>query len=65
MSGIGPDVDLLGALQRSLDNALSRARAERAEREKIHPLPLHRAEAGYPNCATCDGGGCLDCTDPS
>jgi hypothetical protein len=25
------------------------------------PLPLHRTEAGYPNCATCDGGGCLDC----
>lgn len=30
-----------------------------------HPLPLHRTEAGYPNCATCDGGGCPDCTDPA
>jgi hypothetical protein len=29
------------------------------------PLPMHRTEAGYPRCATCDGGGCLDCTDPS
>lgn len=29
------------------------------------PLPLHRTEAGYPRCATCDGGGCLDCTDPA
>ena len=29
------------------------------------PLPIHRSEAGYPNCSTCDGGGCLDCTDPA
>lgn len=29
------------------------------------PLPLHRTEAGFPNCSTCDGGGCPDCTDPS
>ena len=29
------------------------------------PLPLHRTEAGYPHCSTCDGGGCLDCTDPA
>lgn len=29
------------------------------------PLPLHRTEAGYPNCSTCGGGGCLDCTDPA
>ena len=28
-------------------------------------LPLHRTEAGYPRCSTCDGGGCLDCTDPA
>lgn len=28
-------------------------------------LPVHRTEAGYPNCSTCDGGGCLDCTDPA
>ena len=28
-------------------------------------LPLHRAEAGWPRCATCDGGGCPDCTDAS
>jgi hypothetical protein len=28
-------------------------------------LPLHRTEAGWPRCATCDGGGCHDCTDPA
>jgi hypothetical protein len=33
--------------------------------EKSGTLPLHRTEAGYPNCSTCDGGGCPDCTDPS
>lgn len=38
--------------------------AERAARI-ARPLPLHRTEAGYPNCSTCDGGGCPDCTDPA
>ena len=33
--------------------------------ESPFDLPLHRTEAGYPRCATCDGGGCLDCTDPA
>ena len=28
-------------------------------------LPQHRTEAGWPRCGTCDGGGCLDCTDPA
>ena len=28
-------------------------------------LPVHRTEAGYPHCSTCDGGGCPDCTDPA
>lgn len=28
-------------------------------------LPLHRTEAGWPNCSTCDGGGCHDCTEPA
>lgn len=32
---------------------------------EVRPLPVHRTEAGYPRCATCDGGGCLDCTDPA
>lgn len=36
-----------------------------ANRYPADPLPLHRTEAGYPNCATCDGGGCPDCTDPA
>ena len=31
----------------------------------VAELPLHRTEAGWPNCATCDGGGCPDCTDPA
>lgn len=34
-------------------------------REDPRPLPIHRTEAGYPRCSTCDGGGCLDCTDPA
>lgn len=34
--------------------------------EDAPDLPLHRTEANYGVCcATCDGGGCLDCTDPS
>lgn len=35
------------------------------EKCKEFNLPIHRTEAGYPNCATCDGGGCYDCTDPA
>ena len=38
--------------------------AEEDEQAAPEPLPLHRTEAGYPNCSTCDGGGCPDCTDP-
>ena len=42
------------------------AELERAEAEDDYRyLPIHRTEAGYPNCAICDGGGCFDCTDPS
>ena len=34
--------------------------------ERYRPgLPLHRTEAGWPRCSTCDGGGCPDCTDPA
>jgi hypothetical protein len=40
-------------------------RTMRCDRSTPAPLPLHRTEAGYPRCATCDGGGCLDCTDPA
>ncbi|AXH49797.1 thioredoxin domain [Gordonia phage Pleakley] len=39
-----------------------------AEMEAAGPvpdLPLHRTEAGHPDCSTCDGGGCPDCTDPA
>lgn len=35
------------------------------DNETPTPLPIHRTEAGYPNCSTCDGGGCPDCTDPA
>ncbi|AET09800.1 hypothetical protein [Gordonia phage GTE5] len=28
-------------------------------------LPAHRTQAQYHTCATCDGGGCPDCTDPA
>lgn len=46
--------------------AFSAARQMTCDRKpEPHPLPIHRTEAGYPRCATCDGGGCLDCTDPS
>lgn len=31
----------------------------------VKNLPIHRTEAGYPRCSTCDGGGCPDCTDPA
>lgn len=31
----------------------------------VQPLPIHRTEAGYPYCSTCEGGGCPDCTDPA
>jgi hypothetical protein len=39
--------------------------ARMKQRTRPAPLPLHRTEAGYPRCSTCDGGGCLDCTDPA
>lgn len=29
------------------------------------PLPIHRTEAGWPRCSTCDGNGCPDFTDPA
>ena len=38
---------------------------EPAGRRSTMSLPIHRTEAGYPNCSTCDGGGCHDCTDPA
>lgn len=35
------------------------------DEEADSALPLHRTEAGWPRCSTCDGGGCPDCTDPA
>jgi hypothetical protein len=63
------------ARMKDFDSTLARARMEARRKQlarMVHvtlpeqiPLPLHRTEAGYPRCATCDGGGCLDCTDPA
>lgn len=39
--------------------------ADSPPKRVLRPLPIHRTEAGYPRCSTCDGGGCLDCTDPA
>lgn len=39
--------------------------AHMKEKHSMSDLPLHRTEAGYPRCSTCDGGGCPDCTDPA
>lgn len=33
--------------------------------QPVMGLPIHRTEAGWPRCSTCDGGGCPDCTDPA
>lgn len=41
------------------------ARQEMEATDDLWDLPSHRTEAGYPNCSTCDGGGCPDCTDPA
>jgi hypothetical protein len=38
---------------------------EESERKQPDQLPIHRTEAGWPRCSTCDGGGCYDCTDPA
>lgn len=45
--------------------AIGRA-AQKAQLEHVS-LPLHRAgdAATTARCSTCDGGGCLDCTDPA
>ena len=63
--------------QKRVDAILRQFRAERAmalrrdREERVlaawerSPLPSHRTEAGWPFCSTCDGGGCLDCTDPA
>lgn len=61
--------DLIGGIKRgTLDEELHEiAQAIAARKRELlpRPLPLHRTEAGYPNCSTCDGGGCMDCTDPA
>ena len=41
-------------------------RSLQCSRARYEPtLPIHRTEAGWPRCSTCDGGGCPDCTDPA
>lgn len=42
------------------------ANEERQREAARTPVDMHRAEVGWrPRCATCDGGGCPDCTDPA
>lgn len=63
--------DITGACPAHYGYAANRARdrAEARLREAAGTdgaaLPIHRTEAGWPRCATCDGGGCHDCTDPA
>ncbi|MCM0622699.1 hypothetical protein [Nocardioides bruguierae] len=55
-----------GWVQRDERSYLGRHVLERTGmRTRMVDLPLHRTEAGYPTCSTCDGGGCHDCTDPA
>ncbi len=65
-----PHDDMLDSTAQELTGWRLLAMAERGvpdqpARDLPPTLPLHRTEAGYPRCATCDGGGCLDCTDPA
>jgi hypothetical protein len=59
------------ALEVALEVSRQVGQAELALRQRFEEgraarhLPLHRTEAGHPNCSTCDGGGCHDCTDPA
>ena len=46
---------------KELAEMIDRRKARLAE----NVLPIHRTEAGWPRCSTCDGGGCYDCTDPA
>lgn len=61
--------DLIGGIERGtfdgVLNKIQEAIIARKEELEPRPLPIHRTEAGYPNCSTCDGGGCYDCTDPA
>lgn len=52
-----PDCD-----RERLDRVTAQLEAIKADLKR---LPIHRTEAGYPNCSTCEGGGCHDCTDPA
>jgi hypothetical protein len=52
---------VFGIINRALFAPGGRFAKDSAERA----LPLHRTEAGWPRCSTCDGGGCPDCTDPA
>lgn len=65
---VTPDGVLIGCPTCSTSGFLALDPLARQSRETVRAtlgLPLHRTEAGYPRCATCDGGGCYDCTDPS
>lgn len=76
-SGDGHAVCQCGWFSEHLASSRARRQAHREHKENIlleaallldqetPTLPLHRAEAGWPRCSTCDGGGCPDCTDPA
>lgn len=59
ITGDGPLTD---ADEHHLD-AIIRA----VQRRERRGLPIHRSDATFPmeSCATCEGGGCPDCTDPA
>ena len=41
-------------------------RSARLDADLAALLPIHRTAATFGmTCSTCDGGGCLDCTDPA
>lgn len=63
LRGLSGDGGTLFLVDEALDRAEARLR-EAADTDGA-ALPLHRTEAGWPRCATCDGGGCHDCTDPT
>lgn len=57
--------DLLPAVVVATGDQTRAARQALEATDDLWDLPSHRTEEGYPNCSTCDGGGCPDCTDPA
>lgn len=57
--------EIMDALERIGCTSISVTDEGECEIPAAPTLPAHRTEAGWPRCATCDGGGCPDCTDPA